>query len=554
MKRRDLIHGPLSCLGLTGMAAAQSSPGNRARGTGLFNVSDFRAQGDGKTLDTKAIQAAIDACSHAGGGIVFFPAGRFLSGTIILKDNVVLHLSAGATLLGSQDTADYIAKPFPALDLDVGGYQIWSLVYAENARNIAIEGKGTIDGNGKPFVPVKARNQNGSRLYAEYATSVRPRLLFWKGCRNATLRDVTLRDAGMWTAHFALCENLFVQGVSVHSNFFVNQDGIVIDSCRKVLVTDCIADTEDDSVVLKSSYPQPCEDVAISNCTLTARAAALKFGTQSLGGFRNISISNCTFSNCQNGGLKFFTVDGGDLEDVTVSNIAMNDVSAPIFFRRGNRGFNYGFREAPLPRPVARVRNILVSDIRATVSDKRRTRTNPMRPGATMGIAGLPGYPVENVVLDNIHVTYVGGGTLEEAQHLDVPERESAYPENTMFGVLPAYGMYIRHAAGITIKDLRLELEKPDYRPALIAEDVEGLEVTGLRAALAGGEPLIRLRDTRRVLIQNCRPSGDVAAFVAVHGGKSSDIALAGNDLRKAHSAVLAVDGFFEKVLQSGNL
>jgi hypothetical protein len=549
MQRRQLIQNSLAGLGLAAPAAAQPP----SRGPGTFQVSDFRAKGDGKTLDTKAIQAAIDACHRAGGGAVFFPAGKFLTGTIVLKDNVVLHLSAGTTLLGSQNTADYIAKPFPALDLDVGGYQIWALVYAENARNIGIEGKGTIDGNGKLFVPVKSRSSDGTRKYAEEATSIRPRLIFWKGCRNASLRDVRLRDAGMWTAHFTLCEGLWVQGIDVYSDFFVNQDGIVIDSCRKVFVTGCTADTEDDAVVLKASYPQRCEDIVISDCVLTSRVAAIKFGTQSLGGFRNVSISNCTFFNCQNGGLKFFTVDGGDLEDITVSNIAMNDVSAPIFFRRGNRGFNFGFKEVPLPRPVGRVRNILVSGIRATVSDRRRTRPTPLRAGATMGIAGLPGYPVEDVVLENIHVTYPGGGTLEEARRLNVPERENAYPENTMFGVLPAYGMYIRHAKGVTVRDLRLEVEKPDFRPALIADDVDGLEIHGLRAGVAGGEPLMRLRDTRHAWIQNCKPSAEVATLLAVHGAKSTDIALSGSDLRRARAAVLAADGFAERVAESAN-
>lgn len=554
MHRRQIFQNSLAALGLAGQSSAQPATPGQPRAKGLFHVSDFRAEGDGRTLDTKSIQGAIDACTQAGGGIVFFPPGRFLTGTLILKDNVVLHLSAGATLLGSQNTADYIAKPFPALDLDVGGYEVWALLYAEKARNIGIEGKGEINGNGKPFVAVPSRNPNGSRRYSVQATSVRPRLLFWKGCRDASLRGVRLRDAGMWTAHFTLCDGLHVEGIDVYSDFFVNQDGIVIDSCRRVFVTGCTADTEDDAIVIKASYPQRCEDIVISECILTSRVAAIKFGTQSLGGFRNVSISNCTFFNCQNGGLKFFTVDGGDLEDVTVSNIAMNDVSAPVFFRRGNRGFNFGFKEVPLPRPIGRVRNILVSDIRATVSDRRRTRATPLRQGATMGIAGLPGFPVEDVTLDNIHVTYPGGGTIEEARRLNVSERENAYPENTMFGVLPAYGMYIRHARGVTIRNLRLDLETPDQRPALITDDVDGLDLSGFRAGTAGSEPLICLRDTRRAWIQNAKPSTDVETFLAVHGAQSAGIALTGSDLRGARNATASAGGFAGAVTQSGNL
>ncbi len=535
MQRRQIVGASLAGLQLAGLAPAQQTAAlGVARVPGLFLVTDYNTHGDGKTLDTRPIQAAIDACTQSGGGIVFFPPGRYLSGTLVLKDNVVLHLSAGATLLGSQNTADYPAKPFPALDLDTGGFQVWALIYAENARNAGIEGKGVIDGNGKPFVPNKPRNPDGSRSYPATATSIRPRLLFLKGCHNLTLRDVTLRDGGMWMAHLALCEKAFIDGVSLYSNFFVNQDGIVIDSCREVFVRDCYLDTEDDCIVLKASYPRRCENVVVSNCICRSRVAAIKFGTQSLGGFRNISISNCSFYNCQLGGLKFFTVDGGDLEDVTVSNIVMHDVSAPLFFRRGNRGFDFGFQEVTKPRPVARVRNIQISEIRATVTldPSLRTRKDPLLAGATMGIAGLPGYPVEDIFLDNINVTFPGGGTLPDAQRTNVPERETAYPENTMFGVLPCYGMYLRHAKGIVIRNLRLELAAPDYRPAIVAEDVDGLEIIGLRATVSGKEPLIRLRDTRAALVEGCRATAPVTALVAVQKSLENEVVLIANDPR----------------------
>jgi hypothetical protein len=171
-----------------------------------------------------------------------------------------------------------------------------------------------------------------------------------------------------------------------------------------------------------------------------------------------------------------------------------------------------------------------------------------------MGIAGLPGHPVENVVLENIHVTYPGGGTLEEARRADIPERESAYPENTTFGVLPAYGFYMRHAKGITLCDVRLELEKPDLRPALMCDDVEDLELMGFKAPMFGDEPLIRLRQTRVALIQNSRPLSEAANFLRVEGDQSRDVALLSNDLRRVGKIAEKADGFTSVIAMEGNL
>ena len=278
--------------------------------------------------------------------------------------------------------------------------------------------------------------------------------------------------------------------------------------------------------MLKSSFPRPCSDVTITNCVMRSRCAGLKLGTQSLGGFRTVAISNCVLHDCRLGGLKFQTVDGGDLEDVTVHDVVMHDVAAPLSFRRGDRGFDFGFADVARPRPVGRLRHVLISQVRATLSP------DAARGGRTMSIAGIPGHPVEDVVLENVDVGFPGGGTLDEARRADIPERETAYPEHDMFGVLPASGLWVRHAARVSLHDVRFALAAADERPALSCEDVDDLELTGFRAPVAGGEPLVRLRDTRGAWLRGCRPTGSVETFVGADE-RSADIALSDNDLRR---------------------
>jgi polygalacturonase len=542
MNRRRLLSSAVSTLGAAALVAPAHAGVEPMLGR-VWDVHDFHARGDGKTLDTVAIQAAIDACTQAGGGVVFFPAGSFLSGTLTLKDGVTLYFSPSASLIGSVNLGDYPAKPFPARDLDVGGFEIWALIYAQGMKNIGIAGPGTIDGNGKTFPPRHPPN-------LDVSTGGRPRLLFFKECQNVRVRDITLRNSTCWTAHFAMCDHVIVDGIRVFSNYFVNQDGILLDSCQDSFISDCYADTSDDALVIKASFPRQCKNLAITNCVLTTTCAAIKFGTQSLGGFQNISISNCACYECPLGGLKFLTVDGGDLEDVVVSNITMHNVSAPITFVLGNRAQDFGFSEVERPRPIARLRNVLVSGVRATVA----SRNDRWRKGNTCLIAGLPGHPVEGVVIENISITYPGGGTLEEARRSDVPEREQAYPENTMFGVLPGYGFYVRHARGLTLRNVSLQLDKPDLRPALVGDDIEDLELTGSQAPMSGSEPLIRLHDTRRALIQNSRPLNDVEIFLQVGGAASADIGLMANDLRRARNAIARTGGFSGNITQAGNM
>lgn len=463
--RRRLLAALLPGVALAVATAADAAP-RPAVGKDILDVRAFGARGDGTTRDTAAIQAAVDTAGAAGGGTVVLPAGTFLSGTVELRSHVTLHLTRGATLLGSPDIADYPARDLGVRDLDIGGRQVWALLSARDAEGVTIEGAGTIDGSGRAFPKVLTPDP-------EVATGPRPRMVFLRGCRSVVLRDVTLREAGMWTVHLVQCADVTVHGLTVTSSQHVHQDGIVLDSCSDALVSGCRVDTLDDAIVLKSSYPQPCADVTVTDCVVTSRCAGLKLGTQSLGGFRRIRLTRTRFHDCRLGGLKLQTVDGGDLEDVVATDLVMYDVAAPLSLRRGNRGFDYGRTDVTRPRPVGALRDVEVRGLRAVV-----TRVGPPA-GDVMSIAGLPGFPVEGVTLTDVEVTTPGGGTPADARRTGIPELPAAYPEHTMFGVLPAHGLWIRHAAGITLRGLRLTTATPDARPAVVTEDVVGLDRTG---------------------------------------------------------------------------
>ncbi|WP_285593956.1 glycosyl hydrolase family 28-related protein [Actinomycetospora sp. NBRC 106378] len=470
LRRRRFLAALLPGLGLTAASAADAAPRpavGRTHDVRTLDVRTFGARGDGTTRDTAAIQAAVDAAHAGGGGTVLLPAGTFLSGTVELRSDVTLHLSPGATLLGSPHIADYPAHDLGVRDLDVGGRQVWALLYARGAERVTIEGAGTIDGSGRAFPKVPTPDP-------EVATGPRPRMIFLRGCRSVALRDVTLREAGMWTVHLAQCEDVRTEGLTVLSSQHVHQDGIVLDSCTGAVVSDCRVDTLDDAVVLKSSYPQPCADVLVTDCRLTSRCAGLKLGTQSLGGFRRIRLTRTRFHDCRLGGLKLQTVDGGDLEDVVATDLVMHDVAAPLSIRRGNRGFDYGRTDVARPRPVGALRDVRIRGLRAVTTHSLGTAA-----GDVMSIAGLPGFPVERVTLENVEVTTPGGGTPADARRTGIPELPAAYPEHAMFGVLPAHGLWIRHAADVTLRDLRLGTAAPDARPAVVTDDVLGLHAAG---------------------------------------------------------------------------
>ena len=405
--------------------------------------------GDGVTLNTASIQKVIDYCTAAGGCAIRFPAGRYLTGTIQIKSNVTLLLEQNATLLGSTDPGDYRnLDPF----IDGSGNPMGhALIVAVDANHVGIKGKGTVDGQS----PQLKAKQN------PYA--MRPFLLRWVRCTNVTVRDVHLTNPGAWTLNFFQTKGALIEGVTIRSRALGmhNNDGINLDSSEHVRVRHCDVNSGDDALVIKAtSATKPSRDIVVRDCKLSTRTNAIKLGTESIGGFEDIRISHCQISNTQMAGIALYEVDGGDLRRVTIRDITMDGVVVPISIRLGARLKT--FREGDRPKPTAGLlRDVTIKNVRAKKIGM-----------IGMLINGVPGHPVEALTLENIQMELPGGGTTEAAK-IQLPEKESAYPEFDMFGkTLPAYGIYARHIRGLKFQNMRISLLKPDARPATVFSDV----------------------------------------------------------------------------------
>ena len=423
------------------------------------------AVGDGVALDTQAIQGAIDRCHARQGGVVLVPEGKYCIGTIKLKSNVELRLEEGAELLGSLSISDYArdiqgAVEAPAFDE--------CLIYAEASQNLKITGKGVINGRGS--------RTNFPERNADKSLADRPMLMRFVKCQNVELSEVTLKDAASWCTHLVLCEDVVVRNVTIDSRLNINNDGFDMDGCNNVLIEDSAIATGDDSICPKSTTKNLTENIVVKNCRVESHTSAFKCGTSSYGGFRNITVADCDFSNTQMGAIKLLNVDGGIMENITIKNIVMRDVEGPIFIRLGNRGRTYhqkteqiyGNDVKPEGAPVGWTKNIKISQIKATV------KGNDLKKQGIM-ISGIPGHPIENVILEDLDISFTGGGTEEDAKRL-VPEDIARYPEQFFFGVLPAWGAYIRHAKNIEFKNVNLTVQTKDHRQRIVLVDVEGFK------------------------------------------------------------------------------
>jgi polygalacturonase len=474
----------------------------------FYNVKDYGAKGDSVTIDSRFINDAINAAAANGGGTVYFPPGIYACFSIRLKSNISLFIDQGAIILGAKEV-DGVGydEPEPKTNYDAYqdfGHNHWknSLIWGIDLHDISIVGQGLIWGKGM------SRSTNQPKGGGNKAIGL-------KNCRNVTLQDFSILHGG----HFALLatgvDNLTVHNLKVDTD----RDGFDIDCCRNVRISNCSVNSPfDDGICLKSSYglgyARATENVTITNCQVSGydegsfldgsfkrtykkysdstTTGRIKFGTESNGGFKNITITNCVFDYSR--GLALETVDGGLLEDVTISNITMRDiVNAPIFIRLGAR------MRGPDSLKVGTCRRVILSNIVAYNVDYRQ--------GAI--ISGLPGYEIEDLQLNHIRIYYKGGGPKDSVSRV-VPEFEKDYPEPYRWKVMPSYGFFIRHVKNLSMQDVQVSFMNDDGRPPFILDDVNGAVISGIEAEKLTGSKTFMMKNVKDLNIQNVKGLKDV--------------------------------------------
>jgi hypothetical protein len=567
MNRREMLAAMgLMAAGGTLFAAPPTANNNAKTGTWIFNVMDFGAVADSQTLNTAAINRAIAACHDAGGGVVYLPPGTYLSGTVILRSNVTLYLEAGATLLGSKKISDYIpqeqtlkpggqANPAFVNDLrDAGAYH---LVFARDAENVGVAGPGLIDGQGSAYWESRNRVQPPPEdawkdviAFDWMAKPPRPSpMLEFYNCKNLRIEDVRITNSAGWTLRPISCDNVFIRGIVIKNPVYgPNCDGIDATCCWNVFISDCLIDTGDDAICLKSESPYGGEprvskNITIANCVLSGCCNGLKFGTATHGGFENITFTNSVIFNDDVplgsrfiSGIALEMVDGGWIDGVMISNIRMQRVRTPIFIRRGNR------------RPRAdgtpgTLRGVMIDNVHAS---------NAI---LTCSITGLPGFDVEDVTLSNIRIDSDEGGSADWVNR-KIPEMEKAYPEARQFDRLPAYGLYARHVTGLRLRNVEFKSAPKEERPAIFCDDAKDVDVDGLRSRpIVGTQPVVKLVQTKQALLRNCSAPAGTKTFLEVQGAKSEGVILMSSNLLSAEQAVqVGPDVLKDAVTVSGNV
>jgi hypothetical protein len=514
----------------------------------MVSVQDFGGKGDGITMDTSAIQAAIDACTNKGGGTVYLPPGNYLIGTITLKDNVTLHVGAGARLLGSTSLADYPNLGRTEGTIDYLEYLSFCLINAYEAHHIALTGEGCVDGQGAAF-PYGLENYNfeDQALASSQQSFYRPTLLRFTECHDVTISNLTLQRAASWCCNLEKCKEVRIHDVHLFNRANQNNDGFDLTHCEDVMISNCHIDSGDDGIALKEGG----RHIVVTNCIISSRWAAVRIGPEARGVFRDIAISNCVIYDTYGTAIKIQEVEGGLMENISFDNLVMNHVTGPISLRLG--GYLGWRQERKESLPIGVLRNIHFNNIRATIADNAYPLPHevPAFPGekkSCLNITGVRGFFVENVSFRGLHLTFPGGGNWEDAQAA-VPELRDRYPEYHMFGTLPAYGLYLRHVKGLTFEDVTLDTATPDLRPALVGEDVEDLELSDFRAAGSGPAALLRLREARHVYLHGCRPLDKVPLFLSVEGAGSRDILLQVNDFHLVGQVYTLADGATAKAM-----
>jgi len=444
-------------------------------GKSELNIVSYGAVGDGKTLNTETIQKAIDEISSKGGGTILFPKGRFLTGSFSLKTGVTLHLDFNAVIIGSIDPFEYIVDNI-----------FMQFINASNASNIGITGEGTIDGRGRKLaLVIDSMYHAGSwddpgYNHRRHRPGKRPKLLHFTQSEHILIEGITAKNSASWVLDFDRCNHLTINKVTVDSDDYWNNDGMDIGDCRNVKITNCYVNAADDGICLKSHHAGYLNDsIYIANCTVRSSASAIKFGTASVGGFRNVKIENIYIFDTFRSAIALESVDGGILENIEISDITANNTGNAIFIKLGHRNSE---------GKVGTLKNVSIKNVLVQVPfgapDLNYEIRGPELPffhnTFPASITGLPGHYVENVSLENIRVIYPGRANngyanLPVHRLKDVPENESGYPEFSMFGELPSWGFYVRQVKGLSMKNINLKVLEYDFRPAFVFDDVKDL-------------------------------------------------------------------------------
>jgi hypothetical protein len=526
---------------------AEAAP--RDLGARVYNIRDFGAKGDGKTLDTAALQAAIDACTADGGGIVLAPAGVFQIGAVELKSHVTLRIASGATLLGSGDGRQYHAVD--AIPL-VGDSTLidgnWALLYAVNATNVTVEGPGVIDGQGHLFRPPV----RGAPAPSGISGPKRPYHLLFHRCENLTVRDIDLRDGAYHSVRIIQSRRIRLEGIYIHNRVNSNNDGFHFISVEYLTLSNCVVLSQDDACALFGS----CKFVTVTNCVFSARWSVFRLGG---GQAEDIAVSNCVLRQVYGCPIKLQGNPGSRYENISFSNLVLDDVTGPIHIGVGPRPARPVDPNAPPQAPAgfdpanglplsdaqpAVLRNFSFSNIHGTVTTTAKQLpdtkiTSDPKAGeehSAIVFNCVGGAIMENISLDNVHLTFGGGGTAEEGARRELPQIAGEY---FMLGPIPAYGLYARGVRGLTLQNVRLQLGARDQRPAVILDHVTDAAMHGLSVqGDPGAESALRFIDSQDVLLTAPRVLTPSAAFLQVEGAQSAGIKVDGGDIGKARTSV----------------
>jgi hypothetical protein len=489
-------------------------------------ITAHGAVADGQTNNAAIIQQLIDKVAAAGGGRVIIPPGNFMSGPLFLKSGVELHLQLGARLLGPTNRADY------------GNYEGRpAMVSAKNQTNISISGKGIIDGQGQElmldiFKKLRSGEMKQDSMWLYKRPGGRALVLYFYACTRVNISGVTLKNSSDWVQDFKECDGVTIDGITVQSTAYWNNDGLDITDSKNVRITNCFINASDDALCFKSDNPAgSCENVFVDNCTLRSSANGLKFGTSNFGGFRNFKISNLTIFDTYRSAIALESVDGGFMENIDIQNVNAKNTGNAIFIRRGHRNKD---------GKVGTLKGIYIANVKVETPLLKPDQGYPiegppdhLRPGfdkmpvrpshfhiyghpflpynlIPSSIVGIPGYPVEDITLENIEISY-GGRAQKEIAYIPldkitaIPENEAQYPDFSMFGELPCWGLYVRHAAGIKLKNVQISYVEDDFRPAFVFDDVKGIDMTDVTIPAAIEMPVILFNNTTAITKKNLK-------------------------------------------------